>query len=391
MKKLALVLSGGGFKGAFQLGALEFIHEHWDDFLYAVQGPSARENPKPVLHFDMVSGVSVGSLNGFLVAMNRFQKLVELWDEVALKGPETIYTSDLIATHPHTGSITIKTSFQALRRRFPLTFGNLLRNIIVNPKNISQDLKRDFDNFRSVADNSPLRLKLLSLRDEGSTRSLIDAIARNGCLYRCGFVPLDTGIYQAPFSHAFADDEALCNAVVASTAIPVVWSPVPSVETATGTFYDCVDGGIVNVTPLGDVIKEMNREGDEDDYTLVIINCSNGHTEPDNNVRNIAQIAVRSLNDIAITEIFNNDLKEFLHINSILHRLGVSEVNYDYFDWTTGTVMRKRRKKFKAIVIQPETTLGDTLLATPEAIRSRREAGRKRAEIVLGRNLPTSG
>jgi hypothetical protein len=29
--------------------------------------------------------------------------------------------------------------------------------------------------------------------------------------------------------------------------------------------------------------------------------------------------------------------------------------------WTTGTTTHKRRKRFNAIVIQPETTLGDTL------------------------------
>jgi hypothetical protein len=27
--KYALVLSGGGFKGAFQLGALNYMKEHW--------------------------------------------------------------------------------------------------------------------------------------------------------------------------------------------------------------------------------------------------------------------------------------------------------------------------------------------------------------------------
>jgi predicted acylesterase/phospholipase RssA len=273
MQKLALVLSGGGFKGAFQLGALEYLRDNWQHFATLATGTPNHD--LPVLRFDIVSGVSVGSLNGFLVAMNRFDKLVE-----------------------------------------------------------------------------------------------IDAIAANNCLYKCGFVPLDTGLYQSPYAHEFADDAQLCNAVLASTSMPVVWSPVPEVVTTTQIHKDCVDGGIVDVSPLGDVIKAINKQGDDDEYTILIINNSNGHTEPDSDVHNIAQIAVRSLADIAITEIFNNDLKEFLTINSILQQQGLCEITYGTFNWTTGTTIRKRRKRFKAIIIQPETTLGDTLQSTPEAIQS---------------------
>jgi NTE family protein len=385
MKKLALVLSGGGFKGAFQLGALEYIRDNWQDFLVAIHADDRSISAdRTHLHFDIVSGVSVGSLNGFLVAMNRFDKLVELWEEVEQKGSGMIYTSDLITTNPQTSSISIKTSFSALRKRFPLTMRNLLLNIIFNQKKISRDLKKDFDNFRSVADNSPLLKKLLSLRQQGKPRSLIDAIADNNCLYKCGFVPLDTGMYQSPFAHEFADDTQLCNAVLASTSMPVVWSPVAEVITTNQIHKDCVDGGIVDVSPLGDVIKEINKQGDNDEYTIIIINSSNGQTEFDPHVRNIAQIAVRSLTDIAITEIFNNDLREFLNTNSILQQQGLNEITYEYFNWTTGTTTHKRRKRFNAIVIQPETTLGDTLQSTPEAIQSRRRAGMIRAEKVMG-------
>jgi NTE family protein len=381
MQKLALVLSGGGFKGAFQLGALEYLRDNWQHIATLATGTPNHD--LPVLKFDIVSGVSVGSLNGFLVAMNRFDKLVELWDEVEQKGSGIIYTSDLITTNPQSGSISIKTSYSALRNRFPLTIRNLLLKLIFNQKKLSGDLKKDLDNFRSVADNSPLLKKLLSLRQTGNPRSLIDAIVTNNCLYKCGFVPLDTGLYQSPYAHEFADDEQLCNAVLASTSMPVVWSPVPEVVTTTQIHKDCVDGGIVDVSPLGDVIKAINKQGDDDEYTILIINNRNGQTVPDPDVRNIAQIAVRSLADIAITEIFNNDLKEFLTINSILQQQGLREIYYETFNWTAGTTTLKRRKRFKAIIIQPETTLGDTLQSTPEAIRSRRQAEKQRAEKAL--------
>jgi hypothetical protein len=62
-----------------------------------------------------------------------------------------------------------------------------------------------------------------------------------------------------------------------------------------------------------------------------------------------------------------------------IHHGAVSDKSF-----RTGTTTLKRRKRFKAIIIQPETTLGDTLQSTPEAIQSRRQAGKQRAEKMLG-------
>lgn len=51
MKKFALVLSGGGFKDAFQIGALRCLKQHWSQI-----------NPESSkMKFDVVAGVSVGS------------------------------------------------------------------------------------------------------------------------------------------------------------------------------------------------------------------------------------------------------------------------------------------------------------------------------------------
>jgi NTE family protein len=61
MPKRGLVLSGGGAKGAFQAGVLEYLHE------------------KGKLDFDVVCGVSVGALNATMVAQGEFEKLKELW------------------------------------------------------------------------------------------------------------------------------------------------------------------------------------------------------------------------------------------------------------------------------------------------------------------------
>ncbi len=392
MKKLALVLSGGGFKGAFQLGALKYLHDHWDLFLTNFAGVE-KKTIQP-LHFDIISGVSVGSLNGFMLAAGQYGKLTQLWDDVEENGVETIYTSDFIDTQRSQSEEELKfsLSFKTLKKRFPNTTRNILLNLIFNRNRISENLSKDLENFRSIADNTPLRNKLISFSKPDDTRHLINTITNNQCLYKCGFVPLELGIYQSPLHHEFASDIDLCNAILASTSMPIVWEPVPAISTQQQTFNESVDGGIVNVSPLGDVIQEINKQGNEDEYLIVIINCSNGQMEEQPGKGNIVNIALRSLVEISITEIFNNDLKEFLNINSILKSKNLNEIEYDHFDWNTGTTKKKRRKRFRALVIQPDESLGETLLAGPEIIRNRRQAGYQKAMDLINnpdnRNIP---
>ena len=60
MIKRALVLSGGGARGAYQLGVWQALREiEWD--------------------FSIVTGASIGALNSSLIAMNDFEKLEKLW------------------------------------------------------------------------------------------------------------------------------------------------------------------------------------------------------------------------------------------------------------------------------------------------------------------------
>lgn len=57
----ALVLSGGGAKGSFQAGAIDWLMKEGG------------------MKFDAVAGVSVGALNGALVASGRHERLIPLW------------------------------------------------------------------------------------------------------------------------------------------------------------------------------------------------------------------------------------------------------------------------------------------------------------------------
>ena len=64
--KYGLVLSGGGSKGAYEAGCIKALQELG-------------------YHFDIVTGTSIGALNGLLVVQEDYQKLYELWDNLSLE------------------------------------------------------------------------------------------------------------------------------------------------------------------------------------------------------------------------------------------------------------------------------------------------------------------
>ena len=63
--KTALVLSGGGAKGAFECGAEKYARE--------VKG----------YHWDIIAGVSAGALNGAMLALEKYDRLLEIWNTIS--------------------------------------------------------------------------------------------------------------------------------------------------------------------------------------------------------------------------------------------------------------------------------------------------------------------
>ncbi len=61
--KIGLALAGGGSLGSYQVGVLKYLKEkNW--------------------HFDVITGTSVGAINGALVVTNEVEKLEKLWLEI---------------------------------------------------------------------------------------------------------------------------------------------------------------------------------------------------------------------------------------------------------------------------------------------------------------------
>lgn len=306
--KRALVLSGGGAKGAFQYGALSYILEHQAGDL------------TPNQYFNVISGVSVGALNGVMLAQNRFEALSELWSVVSR---EDVYT----------GHLTLLRIFWRLLTR---------KMGILNAKPLKQMVKRH-----------------VSLKD----------IDHSHCDYSFGTVSLDTGKYYALHAKDFNDNNEFAKGVIASATMPVVWPPVKSVTTRSGQIYkQLIDGGIRNVSPLGDVI---NGNPDE----VVIINCNSEDFQPYANLaKNMLKIARRALTEITLNEIFLQDVRAFLHINNIITQLP-PEVIVKKLDGTP-------YKKYHSILIEPDHDLGDALDFDREKINQHIREGYKAAQTV---------
>ena len=65
MSHYGLVLAGGGGKGAYQMGAWKALREM-------------------NITFDAIAGVSIGSINGALIAQGDFEKAMEMWNGVSI-------------------------------------------------------------------------------------------------------------------------------------------------------------------------------------------------------------------------------------------------------------------------------------------------------------------
>ncbi|GAA5221780.1 patatin-like phospholipase family protein [Membranihabitans marinus] len=351
-KKISLVLSGGGFKGAFQVGALEYL----------MYNPVFIENEViDIDHFDIISGVSVGSLNGAMLATGQFEVLKDIWfNQILNQGSKVIYHSKYLEHGlPNTEKI--------IDELIP-AFGLWDKiQLIFSKKKQGEFLQRIQENIlalESFADNSPLR----SILDQYISQDKFVDVQ-----YKIGFVSLRDGNYKSLGQEEFPNDVELRKAILASSTIPTIWPPVPAIRTQKDEFYfDNVDGGIRNVSPLKDVIDAINARpnvGSEEHY-IIVINCSTQHLPVIPANPSLVEIAVRSMLDITYSEIFKNDLEQFIWINNMLKAQNLQQLK----------IKNKTYRRFKIKIIQPSYSIGGTLDTDPQVILKWREMGYEMAE-----------
>lgn len=284
---VALVLSGGGSKGAFQLGALQVLDDAG-------------------ITYDCVAGVSVGALNGAMVAAERLARLAEIW--------QTITREDVY------------------RGRWPWVLFNVLAG------------------RRGLYDHTPL-LELI--------RREVDSDAIDIPL-EIGVVKLESGDYirVRPSSPRFEE------LLFASATIPIIWPP----HVIGGESF--VDGGLRDITPLGDVVDRNPRR-------IVIITTEPRDKPPASMAPgNFIEVARRSL-DIVLDETFQNDIRTFLRINRLVEQAEAEGV-------TLEAPNGRPYRFFDHLIIEPEQPLGSGLDFTRSRLDERLAKGRAAAEAALG-------
>lgn len=294
MGKTALVLSGGGAKGAFQVGAEKYARE--------VKGYS----------WDVIAGVSAGALNGAMLAMEAYEELERLWRNIS---NDQVYR----------GKPNLWAAFRIL-----------------------------VCGARSVYDNRPLRDLVGRVFDE-------DRVVKD---LRVGAVSLRTGAYEV-FTKGNGN---LKEAIIASASIPLAFPPVQ----VTGEWKNMVDGGVRNISPLGDILDTKPDE-------VVVINCHEREPAVDTgDFSSFIDIGLRTL-DIMFNEIFINDLKAFVRINRNVQDAQATDVK-----------LRKKQHEdteyryYECKIIEPEKPLGDTLDFSRKSVDESYRIGWETAERVLG-------
>jgi len=294
-----LVLSGGGAKGAFQVGAERVLREQFG------------------FRWERIFGVSVGALNATLLAQQEYGRLMELW---------------------------LNIREQDIYKKFP---------------------------WPIVAFRLGL-LRKLGFYDDSPLRNLIQKHAA-GRPFRIpahvGRVSLVSGEYDLVSS----DAPDFLDAVWQSATMPVIWEAIGP--------RAFVDGGLRNVTPLGDALDFKPTE-------IVVIPCSSPGIDSVKPPTNVLDAAKRSLTDITINEILRNDVEDFVRVNDFVKQARDGGVTLKKPDGTPYVYC-------PITVIEPKKPMGDSLDFSPESIRLRIRYGEEMARTVMAlqpvANVPPPG
>ena len=320
MSGLGLILSGGGARGAYEVGVLEYIFGEFAD---------RRGNPPKV---DLISGTSVGAVNGAFVASaiddipSGVKQLVSIWTGLELQ---------------HVLGFGVR---QAAGLYRVLVGGSRQARGVFDPRPLSALVGRNVrwrrlrQNIRSRA----LRALTVSTTHVGTGQPVIFVDAAPG-----------VGIPKSLSLHAMVRRARIGqHHVLASAAIPLIF---PAVEI--GDEIHC-DGGLRLNTPMGPSVHlGMNR--------LLVVGLSTPHTSDrramqDGKYPGATYMLGKVLNAFLLDHV-NTDLLEVQRINDFL-RDGIHAYGPEFLDRINEAARARgalaQRRLLSSLVLRPTTDIG---------------------------------
>jgi predicted acylesterase/phospholipase RssA len=218
-----------------------------------------RDNGYNFQDIKAISGVSVGSIIGAMMAQGDLDTIIQVFPE--LKNSE-VYKGKL-------------STFNILKNRI------LGKNYVLDIEPLYHLLKR-----------------YISLRKA----------KLSGIVFYVGFVDMNTGKYRTVSQYDFDSNEDYIRAIMSSCSQPVIWKP-QSFKTTKEFFANCSDGGIVTVSPIKAVLQHNPEQ-------VIIINSSPvENTIVDGNFK-MEDMLLRTI-DLAVSQSFQKDMQRFLEINKM--------------------------------------------------------------------------
>jgi predicted acylesterase/phospholipase RssA len=225
----ALVLSGGGARGAYEAGLIG-----------ALAAIGSVSDGSPLLPYEIVCGTSIGALNGWFVATGQYTKLRELWFGVSSQG--------LVRAKPQYAALHDPESglFNRIAAVAALAGLASSQRALLQSEPVMDWISRNIDTTTPLL--MPLVWAVTNLtlqrpeyffmrpnRGQGIPQEVANALR------------LTLGPHTVVRE---ATPELLHRAIFASAAIPLVFDPV-LIPNPDGTINQYCDGGVASNSPVG--------------------------------------------------------------------------------------------------------------------------------------------
>lgn len=226
----ALVLSGGGARGAYQAGLVG-----------ALAATAGIADGTPLAPYDLVCGTSIGALNGWFVATAQYRSLRELWYGISAQQIMRLKPGYEALRDPESGLLN---RAAAAVRLFGLTRN---QSAVLQTEPVYDWIQRNVNPAVPLA--MPLVWAVTNLTKQRPEYFFVNPNAGSGAVIERVTAALRISLGPQTVVRE-ATPDLLHRALLASAAIPIAFDPV-EMPAPDGSVNEYCDGGVASNSPVG--------------------------------------------------------------------------------------------------------------------------------------------